>query len=166
MESEIIKKFGNQLRVRVCGILIEDDRILMVLHHSLGESGFLWAPPGGGMNFGQSVNDNLVREFREETGLTVEIKRFLFINEFLDIPLHAVEIFFEVIRKGGKLITGTDPEMNKEAQIIKEISFLGPSELNSIGKNQLHGVFANCRRPKDLLHMKGYFYNGISSKIG
>jgi len=70
----------------------------MASHHSLGESGILWAPPGGGMDFGQSVEENLTREFREETGLKVEVKRFLFINEFLAVPLHAVELFFEVTR--------------------------------------------------------------------
>ena len=73
----------------------------MARHDSLGETGILWAPPGGGMEFGQSVRDNLKREFREETGLTTEIIRYLFINEFLKPPLHAIEIFLEVKRDRG-----------------------------------------------------------------
>ena len=63
MPSEnIVKHFGNRLRVRVNGILIENERILMVKHVGLGETGYLWAPPGGGIEFGTSAPQNLERE--------------------------------------------------------------------------------------------------------
>jgi 8-oxo-dGTP diphosphatase len=160
MEGMVIKKFGNRLRVRVCGILIENDKILMILHEPMGKTGQLWAPPGGGMNFGQSMQDNLKREFREETGLEIEVKRFLFINEYLEPPLHAIEVFFEVGRTGGKLGTGTDPEMSKNGQIIKKIQFFGSKELASLGIYQVHSIFSTISKPSDVLLLKGIFYNG------
>jgi len=56
--------------------------------------------------------------------------------------------------------------MSKEGQIIKEITFLGPQELSKMPKEQLHCILANCMGPGDLLQMKGYYYNGKTSKIG
>ena len=64
----------------------------------------------GGLQYGESMQECLKREFEEETGLQVKVKRFLFVNEFLQPPLHAVEFFFEVRITGGNLRTGTDPE--------------------------------------------------------
>ena len=160
MEDEITKIYGNKLRVRVCGILIENEKILMVKHEPMGETGVLWAPPGGGMDFGQSAEANLKREFREETGLETEIIRYLFINEYLTPPLHAIEVFFEVKRTGGVLQTGTDPEMDKKGQIIKKIQFLGSPELETIEKNQIHNIFSKISKPSEVLMVKGFFYNG------
>jgi 8-oxo-dGTP diphosphatase len=163
MEDQIVKMFGNRLRVRVCGILVEKGKILMVQHKSIGDTGILWAPPGGGMDFGQPVHDNLIREFREETGLEIEILRFLFINEFLKPPLHAIEIFFEVKRAGGRLNTGIDPEMDEKGQIIKKIQFLGSDDLEAIGKNRIHNIFSKISKPTDVLMLKGFFYNGLEA---
>jgi len=163
MEDEIVKIFGNRLRVRVCGVLVEKERILMVQHQSIGATGTLWAPPGGGMDFGQPVQDNLKREFREETGLEIEITGFLFINEFLKPPLHAIEIFHEVKRTGGRLKTGIDPEMDEKGQIIKKIQFLGSGDLEAIGKNRIHNIFSKISKPTEVLMLKGFFYNGLQS---
>jgi 8-oxo-dGTP diphosphatase len=160
MEDEIIKKFGNQLRVRVCGILIQTDRILMVMHRSLGKEGWLWAPPGGGMNFASSAHDNLIREFREETGLIIEIKRFLFVNEFYDLPLHAIEMFFEVQQTGGILEAGKDPEMSEENQIIKDIAFLSINDFHKIGLSRIHNIMHQCSSVGEILEMKGYYRMG------
>jgi len=166
MEDEIVKMFGNRLRVRVSGILIENSKVLMVLHEPMGETGRLWAPPGGGMEFGQSAEENLRREFREETGLETEVVRFLFINEFFKPPLHAIEIFFEVKPTGGLLKTGIDPEMHKKGQIIKKIQFLGARELEIAGKKQIHAIFSKLSVPSDVLLLSGYFYNGIKAIFG
>lgn len=156
MEKKIIKKFGNQLRVRVCGILVEEDYILLVKHRSLGPSGILWAPPGGGMLFGESASENLIREFKEETGLSVEIRQFLFTHEFLKPPLHAIELFFEVSRVGGQLLTGSDPEMGNNEQIIEKVAFVSFPDLIQMDRRQIHQVLWECRSYEELIHKKGY----------
>ena len=157
MKDEIIKKFGNRLRIRVSGILIQENRILMAQHHSLGEVGILWAPPGGGMNFGSCAEDNLIREFREETGIDIAVTGFLFVNEFLSPPLHAIELFFEVRQTGGTLITGKDPEMDEYGQVIRRIAFLNQAEIDSIGSNKMHGIFRELGNFGQILEKKGYF---------
>src|SRR5690606_24196085 len=109
--------YGNKVRIRVCGICWQNDRLLMV-KHQMGDQ-VLWAPPGGGLEFGESIADALKREMREETGLDVVAGSFLFGCEFLQPPLHAVELFFEAGLKEGDLLNGNDPEL----PIISEVAF-------------------------------------------
>jgi len=157
MEKKIIKKFGNRLRVRVCGILIEQNKLLLVKHRGLGKEGILWAPPGGGMEFGANAKENLQREFFEETGLKVVIKRFLFVHEYLDSPLHSIELFFEVERVGGHLIKGNDPEMEGEDQIIEAVEFLNIETIGRQKPSTLHYILRNKEEISKLLEQSGYF---------
>jgi 8-oxo-dGTP diphosphatase len=156
MKNEIIASFGNKLRVRVCGICIEDDKILMVKHHSLGVKGIFWSPPGGGLQFGESAEESLKREFMEETGLEILINRFLFVHEFLQPPLHAIELFFEVEKISGSLITGKDPEMTDTGQIIQEVKYLSFEEINKMDQDTIHNIFRLVNNPKDILEVSGY----------
>ena len=157
LEREIMQKFGNRVRLRVCGICYENDQILMVKHSGLSIKGYLWAPPGGGVEFGSSIAINLIREFKEETGLEVEVEQFLFINEFLSPPLQAIELFFKVKRKSGSLKTGLDPEMGSKSQIIEEVKFFGKEELKKEQGPQIHSAFLGNKHPSQILNLKGYF---------
>ncbi len=156
MENKIIEKFGNRLRVRVCGVLLKANQILLVKHLTLGEMGILWAPPGGGMKYGMSAEENLIREFEEETGLTIKVIRFLFAHEFLKPPLHAIELFFEVKNTGGTLLKGTDPEMDEKEQIIENVKFIDFKDLANIDRAKIHHALWNCLTPEDLIEKKGF----------
>ena len=127
----------------------------MVNHKSLKKGNF-WAPPGGGIDFGQRAQDTLIKEFNEETGLTVKQGAFLFACEFIQKPLHAVELFFEVFYESGQLKKGIDPEMSPENQIITEVKFLNPEEINHL-KPDLHGIFRFCEKPEEVNSLRGYF---------
>lgn len=158
MTSEIIEsRFGNKLRVRVNGILIENGCLLLVKHKGLGKNGYLWAPPGGGMEFGTSAPDNLKREFLEETGIDVEVKGLLFTYEFLNLPLHAIELFFHVIRRGGNIKKGIDPELEANDQIIEEVKFFALRDLLDIPKPALHKSLHNLKQVEDIMQKQGYF---------
>ncbi|MGD9328813.1 MAG: NUDIX domain-containing protein [Cyclobacteriaceae bacterium] len=156
MEEKIIEKFGNKLRVRVCGILIEKGKILLIRHKSIGKNGVLWAPPGGGMLFAESAEETIKREFEEETGLKIKVERFLFTHEFLKPPLHAIELFFEVSRLGGALNTGYDPEMKKNEQIITDAAYLDIDQIREIDNDSIHNVLRKVTNLKDLLYLDGY----------
>lgn len=157
MEKKIIEYFGNRLRVRVCGILEDEDSILLVRHTSIGKKGVLWAPPGGGMKFGSDAEHNLIREFKEEAGLDISVEEFLFIHEFLSPPLHAIEMFFRVRRTGGELTVGHDPEMEKNDQIIKEIRFVSREELLSMDSDIVHNALSQWVHFKSFKSRAGYF---------
>jgi 8-oxo-dGTP diphosphatase len=142
MEKKIIEKFGNKLRVRVCGILIENQKILLVKHRSIVENGVLWAA--------------LIREFEEETGLKVKVEKYLFTHEFLKPPLHAIELFFKVSRLEGEVKRGYDPEMDTDEQIITDVAFLEINQLMKIENDSLHNVLRMIDKLNDLLYLEGY----------
>ncbi|MCC9165576.1 NUDIX domain-containing protein [Pontibacter harenae] len=149
--------YADKLRVRVCGIYIHEEKLLLVRHgHTMNNSCF-WAPPGGGLDYGETMQQCLQREFLEETGLEVEVKRFLFVNEFLQQPLHAVEMFFEVELKGGNLITGTDPESEPDQQLIQHVAFLALDEINQVPLQDKHRVLHHLFSIDDLLGMPHHF---------
>ena len=152
--------YADKLRVRVCGICIENDKLLLVKHgHTIGNKEF-WAPPGGGLTFGEAAQECLKREFLEETGLHVKVKRFLFVNEFLQPPLHAVELFFEVSITDGQLATGTDPEATPDQQLIEGVEWLSIKEIIAIPLPDKHRVLQHLISLDDLLGLHHYFIAG------
>ncbi len=157
IQEEIVTVFGNRLRTRVSGICVQDDKILLVKHHSLGPYGILWAPPGGGMNYGEKAETSLKREMQEECGLEVTVGPLLFVYEYLDEPLHAIELFFEVKIVSGELIQGFDPELSKENQIIHEVSWVAYNEINQGNKAVFHEILTKVDSVKELLKLRGYF---------
>ncbi|MBW3544203.1 MAG: NUDIX hydrolase [Bacteroidetes bacterium] len=143
--------------MRVCGLCIIEDKVLLVKHRGLGPAGIFWAPPGGGIAFGSTATDNLTRECREETGLEVEVGDFLFVHEYLNPPLHALELFFNIEIMGGTLQTGIDPESSPEAQLIQDVSFLSWQEIKKKPAQQLHQILQHSSSPEDLKSKRGYY---------
>ena len=132
MNKELINQYGNQLRVRVCGICVQSGKVLLINHSGMNESGEFWSPPGGGLEFGESIEDCLKREFLEETNTIISVGKFLTVREFLKPPLHAIELYYEVKIESGNIKKGFDPEM--EYQIIKDIQWLNFEEV--LGKEE------------------------------
>lgn len=164
ISKEIESKFGNQLRMRVNGILIENEKILMIKHR-MGNGRILWSVPGGGMQFGQDAKSNLIREFEEETGLIVTVENYLFVHEYLNPPLHALEHFFLVKWMDGDLKLGTDPELEVENQIIEETRWMSLKNIQSLSTNSLHPIFWGIKSLSTLGLYKGYFnFENISIK--
>ena len=162
ISKEIESKFGNHLRSRVNGILIEDKKILMI-KHLMGNGKIMWSVPGGGMHFGENAAENLKREFSEETGLDIEVKAYLFVHEYLVTPLHAMEHFFCVKKIGGNLTLGTDPELYPDSQIIEEVRWMGINEIRSLPNEALHQIFWKIKSLEDLVLLRGYFNFEINS---
>ncbi len=131
----------------------------MAKHLGFGKGGYLWIPPGGGVKHGETIQSAIEREFWEETGLRAEIRSFLFVNEFIQKPLHAIEFFFLVKNVGGFLKVGTDPELNDEHQMISEVRFLSIDDIRSEGESKVHSRFCDISSFDELLRIKGFFYS-------
>ncbi len=154
--AEIEKTFGNKVRVRVCGICIQEKSILLVKHLHIGRGDYLWAPPGGGLNYGERVEDCLIREIKEEVGLIVEVGDFMFINEFLEAPLHAIELFFKVKVVGGILRKGSDPELHMNDQMIADVRFCDDDFIKNEKPEHLHSALINAGEIEKFLSLAGY----------
>ena len=155
MDKSVENIYGNRVRARVCGLCWEGDKLLLVNHQGLYGYDF-WSPPGGGIEYGISASDNLIREFREETGLDIQVGEFRFGCEFILPPLHAIELFFDVISTGGKLVTGQDPEMGKTKQVILDAKFLSASEINALPNKHKHGLFKLAKTAEKVNDLRGY----------
>ncbi|MEM6298622.1 MAG: NUDIX domain-containing protein [Bacteroidota bacterium] len=131
--------FKNRVRVRVGGLLRQKGQILLVRQRVPHQENF-WLPPGGGVEFGESLEAALKREFEEETGLKVKVGELVGVTEFIRSPFHAVECFYEVTKIGGTLRTGFDPEYQTDEQLIKEVRFVSEEELGSFRAEEMHEV--------------------------
>jgi 8-oxo-dGTP diphosphatase len=156
MNEQIDKLFGGKVRVRACGLCWSKGKLLLVNHIGLTKGSF-WAPPGGGVDFGVSIPETLIREFEEETGLKVKAGDLKFINEFIDEPLHAVELYFEVKLFSGDLKVGFDPELVDSEQIIKEIRFMDFDEIQALPREERHGMFSLFGTEEALKLASGYY---------
>lgn len=155
MEETVKKFYGSRLRVRACGWLVHKGAVLLANHKGL-RNGDFWSPPGGGIEFGETAQQCVVREWREEAGITIEVGDFLFACEFIGNNLHAVELFFAVAKTGGHLQLGTDPEVGAP-DMLSELRYFGEEQLKAAEKNQLHGIFQRSTSPCEILGFRGYF---------
>jgi len=155
MDQLVQQTYGNHLRVRACGVCVENNQVLLINHSGLVEGDF-WSLPGGGVEFGETIQDCLKREFFEETELVIEVCDFLFACEFIHRPLHAIELYFGVKRIAGTLAIGNDPEFGKR-QIIKQVTFMGRSEMDRIGEEHLHGILSKTEKVEQIMGLRGYF---------
>ena len=91
-------------RIAVRAVILHEDRLLLVNAYP-GHQSDLWCAPGGGVEAGQSLPANLVREVVEETGLSVSVGAPCLVNEFHDPSsgFHQVDIYFRCLIEAGIL---------------------------------------------------------------
>jgi 8-oxo-dGTP diphosphatase len=70
----------NKLNIRVYALLIHEEKFLVLKETYAGEK--LIKLPGGGLEIGESVHQTLIREFKEELNLTVEIGEHIYTQDF------------------------------------------------------------------------------------
>jgi 8-oxo-dGTP diphosphatase len=163
MTPEITEMYKNRARARVCGLCWQSEKLLMVNHRGL-TSGNFWSPPGGGIEFAETVQEALVREFAEETGVDILPGKFQFVCEYIQQPqpserarIHAVELFFAVDYLKGEALKGSDPESDAEHQIITDVRYMSMKEILAIPADERHGVFRLIKSTGDLKSLTGFY---------
>ncbi len=113
-------------RIAVRALVLQDDRLLLVNAYA-GRRSDLWCAPGGGVEPGASLTENLARELHEECGIGVTVGPLALVNEFHDPAsgFHQVELFFRCVPRTGGLPAGwRDPE-----GVVTERRFFSRAEL-------------------------------------
>lgn len=116
-------------RIAARALIVQDDRLLLVNAYA-GQKSDLWCAPGGGVNPGQSLPDNLIREVFEETGLTVTVGAPVLVNEFHDPThgFHQIEVFFRCTLSQGTL----DPAWRDTEGIVNRRAWFSRDDLATI----------------------------------
>ena len=107
------------------GIVIRNGQVLMVRHENDGTGH--WCLPGGGMEPGETPEECIVREVREECGIAVEVVRLLTVNHF---ETNDVQYCFLLRSDDPSPTLGIDPELPANHQVLKDIRFMDPVELD------------------------------------
>lgn len=115
--------------VRVNGVLLEDNRLLLVEQHVSEKRG--WAHPGGKPEPGETLEECIIRETKEETGLDVSVDELLYVTDRVSGENHVVIISFRISKTGGIIGTGDGPEFKTGK--IKSVKMVPISELRSLG---------------------------------
>ena len=89
----------RNFNVRVYGILIHDNKVLVSDEHIKGMN--ITKLPGGGLEYGEGTIDCVIREFKEELDLEIEvISHFyttdFFVNSAFSINNQVISIYYTV----------------------------------------------------------------------
>jgi len=96
-------------KLTVDGIVERDERVLLVKRRKEPFKN-MWALPGGFVNYGEKVEDAVIREVKEETGLDTRVERLfgVYSDPDRDPRGHTVSIVFVLQIVGGELRGGDD----------------------------------------------------------
>lgn len=95
---------------RVAGICIQEEKVL--LQSLVGEPGYAF--PGGHVAFGETNEETLVREFREEAELEIQVGPLQWVAEIFfpwdGTPCHQICLYYRVAFKDPEIpMTGSFP---------------------------------------------------------
>ncbi len=85
-------------RVTSAVLVVQDGRCLLAERNKENDRGY-WVIPGGGVEFGETIQDAAIREIKEETNLDVEIIKLIGYKEIIYLPgdYHSV-VFFHLAK--------------------------------------------------------------------
>ena len=105
----VLKTEDGRFSLRVCGIIINDGKLLAMRD----ENSPYYYLPGGRINLHERAEDAILREMREELGISAQIIRPLWVNqaffveEVLNEKFHEICLYFLLdVSKSGLLDRG------------------------------------------------------------
>lgn len=114
--------------IRVTGILIENEKILLVKQNVSDKRD--WSLPGGKLERGETLEQGIIREMKEETGLCVEIIKMLYICDVSATDNTLLHITFLLRRIDGEIEL---PSNVFENNPINDVRFVQISDLSDFG---------------------------------
>jgi len=100
--------------------------------------------PGGGMEFGESAEQTIVREVREETGLNVDVIELLDTWDFIKEDLHITGVIYLCNVEGVCEVTLSDE--HDSYQWLELDDGVVAEHINSVFKNQVIKYISRCEK--------------------
>jgi 8-oxo-dGTP pyrophosphatase MutT (NUDIX family) len=109
-------RIGKKGRIRLgCSVVIFDEARKKVLLTKRADNG-LWCLPGGGVDPGESVDETVIREAWEETGLTIRVLRLIGVYsdpDWLVVYNESDAVQIVALNFEAEIITG-EPDLSDE----------------------------------------------------
>jgi 8-oxo-dGTP diphosphatase len=130
-------------RVSTRGVIIEEDSIYLMFRRRINESGEAreyYVVPGGGLEEGETLEENVIREIEEEFSVEVKVLGFLGTDEGEETIAHfyACEIVSGTPQLGG-------PELEKHCESnyyeIKKVNIKDLEEIDLMNKEVIKKAF-------------------------
>ncbi len=114
---------SGRFTIRVYGLLLTSDGRLLIAEEMF-RNRFMVKFPGGGLEWGESTTECLVREFREETGLEIEVLEHFYTTDFFvasafDPEVQLLSIYYLVKPKTNLNL----PEKELDQSLAEDESF-------------------------------------------
>ncbi|MGX4687348.1 NUDIX hydrolase [Vagococcus sp. JNUCC 83] len=128
----------SKFDVRACGILRQEGCVLTTI-----ESDGTKTLPGGAVKIGETSEQAVIREFKEEAGMTISVDSLLSVieNRFMyeEKPYQQIIFVYEVSATSKENKDNHD-EVVVEWSSIVDITSLKPHQLNDIIKNDICSI--------------------------
>jgi 8-oxo-dGTP diphosphatase len=111
-------------RVRVGALITQGESLLLVRHEKCEEDNY-WLVPGGGLQYGESLEEAVLRELREEVCITdATVGRLAFAHDTIapEGTRHLVNLYFSMDAWSGSPAIGEDP-------VVAEVRFIPFQEI-------------------------------------
>ena len=122
---------SSSVRLAVRAVIVHAGRLLVV---NAWPGGDLWCAPGGGVEPGRSLPDNLIREVAEETGLAIAVGAPCLVNEFHDPDgnFHQCDVYFRATITGGLVDGAPNAGWRDPAGVVDRRRFVTEAELRAL----------------------------------
>jgi len=146
---------NNLFQIRVTGLLIENGQILLV--NQKVSPNRSWSLPGGRLEQGETLEEGIVRELFEETGLTVKVVKLLYVCDKTDAAPPLLHITFMLEKVCGEIKLPTN-EFDENP--IIDVKMVNINELTNYGFSELFKDIVKKEFPN------AGNYMGLKSEIG
>lgn len=119
------RKYPDRPYVGVGAVIVQDGQVLIVKRKYDPLAG-QWSLPGGGVELGETLEDSIVREMLEETGLEIEVGPVIEVFDRItrddagEVQYHFVLVDYLCWPVGGELCASSD---------VADARFVDPADL-------------------------------------
>lgn len=114
----------NVVRAGAAAVIQNDEGKLLLVRRGVFPKG-IWVFPGGGIEYGESAEQTVIREIKEEVGLDIKPVKLIKVLEMIlpKINTHRIIFFYLAKAVGGEVKLTSD---------IDEIKWVLPKEISKL----------------------------------
>lgn len=123
---------SKPFNVRVYALLAHEGKVLMI--HEPFQNQLIYKFPGGGLEFGEGTKECLIREFKEELNLAIEVEEHFYTQDFFQAnvfnPSEQILLIYYKVKTTAEALKELKVLDDDIVEILwKPISELNPDEM-------------------------------------